>query len=47
MTKNQETMSREDFESLWAFAESYRLMSVPLDKAIPKWQEWKKQKHSS
>ena len=47
MTKNQETMSREDFESLWAFAEAYGLMSVPLDKVIPKWQEWKKQKHSS
>lgn len=47
MTKNQETMSREDFESLQAFAEAYGLMSVPLDKVIPKWQEWKKQKHSS
>ena len=47
MTKNQETMSREDFESLQAFAEAYGLISVPLDKVIPKWQEWKKQKHSS
>ena len=47
MTKNQETMSREDFESLQAFAEAYGLMSVPLDKVIPKWKEWKKQKHSS
>ena len=47
MTQNQETMSREDFESLQAFAEAYGLMSVPLDKVIPKWQEWKKQKHSS
>ena len=47
MTKNQETMSREDFESLQTFAEAYGLMSVPLDKVIPKWQEWKKQKHSS
>ena len=47
MTQNQETMSREDFESLQAFAEAYGLMSVPLDKVIPKWQEWKKQKHPS
>ena len=47
MTKNQETMSIEDLESLWAFAEASGLMSVPLDKVIPKWQEWKKQKHSS
>ena len=47
MTKNQETMSIEDFESLQAFAEAYGLTSVPLDKVIPKWQEWKKQKHSS
>lgn len=47
MTQNQETMSREDFESLKAFAEAYGLMSVPLDKVIPKCQEWKKQKHSS
>ena len=34
MTQNQETMSREDFESLQAFAEAYGLMSVPLDKVI-------------
>ena len=47
MTQNQKTMSTEDFESLQAFAEAYGLMSVPLDKVIPKWQEWKKQKHSS
>ena len=47
MTQNQETMSIEDVESLQAFAEAYGLMSVPLDKVIPKWQEWKKQKHSS
>lgn len=47
MTQNQETMSIEYFESLQAFAEAYRQMSVPLDKVIPKWQEWKKQKHSS
>lgn len=47
MTKNQETRSREDFESLQAFAEAYGLISVPLDKVIPKWQEWKKQKRSS
>lgn len=40
-------MSREDFESLQALAEAYGLISVPLDKVIPKWQEWKKQKHSS
>lgn len=43
----QETMSKEDFQSLQAFAKAYGLMSVPLDKVIPRWQEWKKQKHPS
>lgn len=47
MTQQQGAMSREDFESLQAFAKAYGLMSTPLDKVIPKWQEWKKQRHPS
>lgn len=43
----QEAMSKEDFKSLQAFAKACGLMSVPLDKVIPRWQEWKKQKHPS
>lgn len=46
-TVQSKAMSREDFLSLQSFAKAYGLMNTPLDKVIPRWQEWKKQKHPS